>query len=98
MSEEKAPEIEFVLTPEQKASIGTALNSYMMSPFTTFPDSAWDWENVPNAPFNMRVVTGVGVLLVPLTDEQIVGLLRQIVDGIEYQSGRISAILADVTG
>jgi hypothetical protein len=46
----------------------------------------------------MRVVTGVGVLLVPLTDEQIVGLLRQIVDGIEYQSGRISAILADVTG
>lgn len=98
MSEEKTPEIEFVLSPEQKSKAGGVLNFVMMSHFTMFTETEpWDWENNPAEPFNVRIVSGAGLLLIPLTDAQIVDLLKQVMDGTKERQAVVGEILNDVT-
>lgn len=98
MSEEKTPEIEFVLSPEQKGKAGRILNDVNMTPFVTFPDEhdVWEFANT-GATFFVRIASGAGWLKIPLTDEQIVGLLKQLMDGMTEQAIRANQILADVS-
>ncbi len=97
MSDEKTPEIEFVLTVDQKIRAARILNDLMMSPFTTFSDDEWQLNNDPGCVFGVRIVSGAGWLHIPLTDAQIVGLLKQLMAGTEERQALIDEILANVT-
>jgi hypothetical protein len=97
MSEDKKPEIEFVLTVDQKLTAARLMNDLMMSRFTNFSDDEWQLENVPDYVFHLRIITGAGWLKIPLTDAQIVDLLNQLMDGTKERQAIIGEILADVT-
>lgn len=95
MSEEKKPEIEFALTPEQKIEAANVLNNLMMSPFTHFSDDEWELNN--GYPFTVRITSISGMILIPLTDTQIIAVLNQVMNGMKERQAIIGEILADVT-